>query len=311
MTPKVFLLTLFSDDEEEDTKTILIRDVANFSEHEDPQLRGSIVLLLGQVLKGALVECGGDLDMWYNGRRPNHRDTLNIFQNLLGDELVSAITTKHILTGALTFLPSFLGSIHSRFSISLLKDLLNIPNSSAYKYWLVKVELCKILGQLPYIAMQYIVPQQPLQALAIEILINNLGDEDVKVREESARALVSAKFFWPQDGDKCTVTCGASKMASDLVMPIIGDGGKDGNFEVENSTQCSHRRLLFMLQTQLMTSKSSTMTLGLVEALLRLCEISSNCNSTKGSVTSDLCLKLAEFRVEEKRENVQWKLKWV
>ena len=40
MTPKVFLLTLFSDDEEEDTKTILIRDVANFSEHEDPQLRG-------------------------------------------------------------------------------------------------------------------------------------------------------------------------------------------------------------------------------------------------------------------------------
>ena len=29
-------------------------------------------------------------------------------------------------------------------------------------------------------AMQYIVPQQPLQALAIEILINNLGDEDVK-----------------------------------------------------------------------------------------------------------------------------------
>ena len=29
-------------------------------------------------------------------------------------------------------------------------------------------------------AMQYIVPQQPLQALAIEILIDNLGDEDVK-----------------------------------------------------------------------------------------------------------------------------------
>ena len=63
--------------------------------------------------------------------------------------------------------------------------------------------------------------------------------------------------------------------------------------------RCSHRRLLFMLQTQLMTSKSSTMTLGLVEALLRLCEISSNCNSTKGSVTSDSCLKWAEFRAEE------------
>ena len=46
MTPKVFLLTLFSDDEEEDTKTILIRDVANFSEHEDPQLRGLILFVI-------------------------------------------------------------------------------------------------------------------------------------------------------------------------------------------------------------------------------------------------------------------------
>ena len=46
MTPKVFLLTLFSDDEEEDTKTILIRDVANFSEHEDPQLRGLILFAI-------------------------------------------------------------------------------------------------------------------------------------------------------------------------------------------------------------------------------------------------------------------------
>mgnify|MGYP001175141295 CR=1 FL=1 len=67
--------------------------------------------------------------------------------------------------------------------------------------------------------------------------LHNFVILNIVVREEAARALVSAKFFWPQDGDKCTVTCGASKMASDLVMPIIGDGGKDGNFEVENSTQ--------------------------------------------------------------------------
>ena len=47
--------------------------------------------------------------------------------------------------------------------------------------------------------MQYIVPQQPLQALAIEILINNLGDEDVKgntVEELQARKLkISNQFF--------------------------------------------------------------------------------------------------------------------
>lgn len=54
--------------------------MANYTQHEDPQLRGSTVLLLGQVLKGASVESGGDLDLWYNNRRPDHMDTLNILQ---------------------------------------------------------------------------------------------------------------------------------------------------------------------------------------------------------------------------------------
>ena len=58
----------------------MIRDVANYTEHEDPQLRGSVALLLGQVVYGALTESGGDLDLWYNNRRPNHLDTLNILQ---------------------------------------------------------------------------------------------------------------------------------------------------------------------------------------------------------------------------------------
>ena len=54
--------------------------MANYTEHEDPQLRGSVALLLGQVVHGALIESGGDLELWYNERRPNHIDTLNILQ---------------------------------------------------------------------------------------------------------------------------------------------------------------------------------------------------------------------------------------
>ena len=54
--------------------------MANYTEHEDPQLRGSVALLLGQVVNGALIESGGDLELWYNERRPNHLDTLNILQ---------------------------------------------------------------------------------------------------------------------------------------------------------------------------------------------------------------------------------------
>ncbi len=60
--------------------TPLVRDVANFTRHEDPQLSGGVGLLLGQVLRGALIESGGDLHSWYNDRRPDHVDTLNIIQ---------------------------------------------------------------------------------------------------------------------------------------------------------------------------------------------------------------------------------------
>lgn len=66
--------------DEEDAITLLIRDVANYTEHDDPQLRGTVALLLGQVVHGALIESGGDLNLWYNNRRPNHVDTLNILQ---------------------------------------------------------------------------------------------------------------------------------------------------------------------------------------------------------------------------------------
>ena len=113
-------------------------------------------------------------------------------------------------------------------------------------------------------ALHHIIPNQNLQEICMQILIQNLSDEDSKVREEAAKNLISAKFFWPQDGnfDNCTVTKAASKMASKLLLPIIGNEVPDSN-EAE-------KRLLFMLQSEFMTSNSSTMTSGLVEALLKM-----------------------------------------
>ncbi len=42
--------------DENDILTPLIRDVANYTQHEDCQLRGAIIQLLGKALKGALVK---------------------------------------------------------------------------------------------------------------------------------------------------------------------------------------------------------------------------------------------------------------
>lgn len=110
-----------------------------------------------------------------------------------------------------------------------------------------------------------------MQQNCIEILISNLGDDDFRVRSEAAKSLIEASFFWPQDGsDKCTVTRSATLMAEKLLIPIIGQ---------KEFSEKSHKRLFYILQTRLMTSKSSTMTSGLVEALLRLFQVLKSCET--------------------------------
>ena len=129
-------------------------------------------------------------------------------------------------------------SIHGRHCINLLKDVLNIPMSTAYKYWLVKVELSKLITNIPFTTLHYIIPAQRLQDDCIEILVKNLEDDDTKVRLEAAEAVVKSDFYWPQDCNlgKCTVTSAAVKMASDLLLPIIGQRNFDE--EQKSTTRC-------------------------------------------------------------------------
>jgi hypothetical protein len=52
------------------------RDVCGFADVDDvdPQLRGCVAILLGTVMRGALIESAGDLELWFNGRRLDHLD---------------------------------------------------------------------------------------------------------------------------------------------------------------------------------------------------------------------------------------------
>ena len=72
----------------------------------------------------------------------------------------------------------------------------------------------------------------------IDILVKNLEDDDTKVRLEAAEAIVKSDFYWPQDCNlgKCTVTSAAVKMASDLLLPIIGQMNFDE--DQKSTTRC-------------------------------------------------------------------------
>ena len=159
----------------------------------------------------------------------------------------------------------------------------------AYKYWLVKAELSKLISAIPFTTLNYLVPNQSLQDECIEILVLNLEDDDTKVRQGAAEAFVKAEFYWPQDCNlgKCTVTSAAVKMASDLLLPIIGQ------VSVEED-QKSLSRSFYKLQLLLMTSKTPQMTSGIIETLLNLSE--SKCTTIISLEMLCQCVKILSTR---------------
>ena len=287
LSPKVFLLTLQmhpnqsnnaekieSDFTEESVP--LIRDVANYTRHEDPQLRGAAIQLLGQVVRGALVESGMlPIDLWYNGRRPDHVDTINIITDILHNDK-SSITVRQSYHSLRTFVKSLLESSSGDIFMPLLKDIIGSSNLSE-KYWLVKTEMCRLMGQLPFLAINHLAKNTTFQEDMINyILLYLLGDEDQRVRSSAASALVDIvpNLYYPGDDSTLdTTTTAAVEMAATLLHPIIDTeygSSKPPTAPKGKSLATNIFRIVDKLHCTLVSSKSSHMTSGCFEALLNL-----------------------------------------
>ena len=311
LSPKVFLLTLqiyqHSLHDAGKTEFIednvpLIRDVANFTRHEDPQLRGTTIHLLGQVVRGALVESGMlPLELWYNGRRPDHVDTINIITDILHNDK-SSITVRQCYSSLRTFVKPLLESSSGDILIPLLKDIIGISDLSE-KYWLVKTEMCRFMGQLPFLAINHLTKNTTFQDDMIQnILLCLLSDEDQRVRSAAASAFVDIipNLYYQGDESHLDITTTAAvQMAATLLHPIIdteyGSGRSINLFSEKdcdahckftypgkskdlNGTTASRRkslatnifRIVDRLHCTLVSSKNSHMTSGCFEALFSL-----------------------------------------
>ena len=293
LSPKVFLLTLqihqHSLHDTGKTEFIeddvpLIRDVANFTRHEDPQLRGTAIHLLGQVVRGALVESGMlPLELWYNGRRPDHVDTINIISDILHNDK-SSITVRQCYSSLRTFVKPLLESSSGDIFIPLLKDIIGTSNLSE-KYWLVKTEMCRFMGQLPFLAINHLTKNTTFQDDMIQnILLCLLSDEDQRVRSAAAAAFVDIipNLYYPGDDSNLDITTTAAvQMAATLLHPIIeteyGSGRSINLFSDKGSTASRGKssatnifRIVDRLHCNLVSSKNSHMTSGCFEALFSL-----------------------------------------
>lgn len=58
--------------------------------------------MLGTIMRGSLIESGGDLALWFNGRRPDHVDILERISILCQDD--SSITLKLVASSIIQFI---------------------------------------------------------------------------------------------------------------------------------------------------------------------------------------------------------------
>ena len=225
LAPKIFLLTLLCDQEEEDATTVLIRDVTGYSDHQDPQLRGFLALLLGTVVKGALVESGGDLPLWFNGRRPDHVDLLHKLCEACKDE--SSVSLRLVTTGVNYFIRPFLLSGSGIECIHFLGNPFTILSQTSY--WLLKLELCDFICNLPFDAIHYTTGNSRIQNKCLSMVHYMLADEDHRVRAKASSALVDVLdkiYCLEDDPNNDPVIASVHQRCRALLYPIVSEPGK-------------------------------------------------------------------------------------
>ncbi len=289
LSPKVFLLTLLQCEEEEvvdeeKLATSLIRDVSGYSGHDDPQLRGCAAILLGTVLRGALVESGGDLEPWFNERRPDQGDIRDILTKMCSDS--SAVALKTVVSALGLFLEPLMMSPKFSLAVSLLESVWKAASKSG-NYWLVKVELCRLIAGIPFTPLHLVTGNTDLQVKFLGIILAMVGDEDGRVRLEASNCLATmvANLYEPGDeGNSDPVSVAAIGMSERLLHPIMGHHPIQQTFASRNYVQFLAKsgyrigrascrkvfRLVTELHNTLLTSQSSSVTLGTIEALTEL-----------------------------------------
>ena len=286
LCPKIFLITLFADQDDADDPTIpVIRDVCIYAENyeeTDPQLMGSAALLMGTVMHGALVESAGNLELWFNGRRIDHLDIVDRLKDMVLS-CDSAITMRMALSSVGLFLERVCQLQLASMMLGLIEVL---PALSRVKYWLVRQELCDLVAKIPFAAVHH--AADPFRSKSIKdrfrsTVFEMLGDEDGRVRVAAAASLVrlsGGHLFDGDGGGGDVVGSAASDMARELLHPIVGSSSASAadsesvlsGSPTSPSVEIRVHRLVAALSEKLVLSDSQRAVAGCVEALDLLAE---------------------------------------
>ncbi|XP_071947754.1 huntingtin-like isoform X2 [Antedon mediterranea] len=238
--PTLFFIKLYKEVEGKEGDQLL-RDVAMFVKHSDPQLKSQTTMLLGNVINSALLRSGGNFDLWsceqcslYKTEPIFLENLLNAMSSVLTDE--SSVAVRGTCQTIKSVLPTMCNSSHGVLTLNLTLDLLPVGNNS---YWLVLVELFDLIGCLDFRKLHFIemtygasintsckFKPLNLQSKFLDVLFHYLGSEDHRVRTSSANALVTLipKLYFARDfTDPDSISIIARDLNSEYLDPVFNE----------------------------------------------------------------------------------------
>uniref|UniRef100_A0A8C6Y6F0 Huntingtin n=1 Tax=Naja naja TaxID=35670 RepID=A0A8C6Y6F0_NAJNA len=295
-----------------------VKDIVNYIDHGDPQIRGTTAILCGTIIYSILVQSCFSVESWLENIKAStgNVDTLvecvSLLQKSLKDE--SSVTCKLACIAVRHCIMSLCGSNHSSLGLQLLVDLLLLRNSS---YWLVRTELLETVAEIDFRLIQFLEERDSnlhrgdhhymgllkLQDRVLkEVVISLLGDEDPRVRRVAAAALVRLvpKLYSSCDAGQADPVVALAKEQSSIYLKLLmHETPPTSQFAVSTITRTYRgynlmpspadvtvennlSRVVSAVSHALTTSPSRSLTFGCCEALCLLSSSFSVCTWNVG-----------------------------
>ncbi|KAK6634904.1 hypothetical protein RUM44_000151 [Polyplax serrata] len=165
-----------------------ISDILLYANHSDPQIRGCVSILVGSFIQSALLECKGFSSDWLNdgNSKLNCQNLVDIILKGLKDK--SSVCNRQALAAVRTCINTALLTPYNQHFRAVLQFL---PVLTGNSYWLVKVKFVELLSDLPYDHIKDLIQKNLYQNEIVDsVVFPFLGDEDARVRQAAAEALV-------------------------------------------------------------------------------------------------------------------------
>ncbi|XP_064465594.1 huntingtin-like [Ornithodoros turicata] len=209
-------------------------DVLELINHSDPLLCGQTALMIGHYLGYTLKLASPSWNYWARKQspRPDVPKLADLVAHIEGVvRSSSSVASRTGIQAVRLCLTSMLRSCHATLVPLLLQACIDSKDSS---YWLLKVEMAEMIGELPFRSLEHIshISRKVIQTvhpraatyqeiLVFEILVDLLGDEDSRVRMAAATQLVKCvpQLYFAKDGVDETVVAAEAEAET---MQLLG-----------------------------------------------------------------------------------------